>query len=91
MADSMSVEARTNIETLYKDLWKVVNTTVSMNRDGAVQGVEKRMAQLDSLAEVPLVSAKHATSLPSSPTWLTPCLWRRGRTSRLFTRICGRS
>ena len=60
VADSMSVEARTNIETLYKDLWKVVNTTVSMNRDGAVQGVEKRMAQLDSLAEVPLVSAQHA-------------------------------
>ncbi|MBQ1823989.1 MAG: signal peptide peptidase SppA [Fibrobacter sp.] len=60
VADSMSQEARSNIETLYKDLWKIVNTNVAANRSGNALGIEQRMAQLDSLAEVPLVAAKHA-------------------------------
>ena len=60
VADSMSVEARENRETLYKDLWKALNTMVSYGRRGTAQGLEERVAQLDSLAKIPMVTAKYA-------------------------------
>jgi len=53
IADSMSVEARTNMETLYKDLWKVVETYVATGRHTAAKGedalrLEARKARRDS-------------------------------------------
>lgn len=60
VADSMSAEARENSETLYKDLWGVLESNVANNRRGGAASLEQRKAQLDSLANVPLVTAKYA-------------------------------
>lgn len=60
IADSMSVEARSNMDSLYKDLWNVVSTLVSERkvRQSGTQEVE--VARLDSLAAKPVVTAKAA-------------------------------
>ena len=60
IADSMSVEARENMQTVYTDLWKVLSSFVALNRHGKATSAEQRVAQLDSLANVPLVTAKYA-------------------------------
>lgn len=70
IADSMSVESRGNIETLYKDLWKVLNTFVAYGRQGSSRSLEDRVTQLDSLAKVPLVTAKYAKQAGLADTML---------------------
>ena len=55
MADSMSVNARSNVETLYKDIWELVRMHVAprMKSGMASANVEK----LDSLAQKPVITA----------------------------------
>lgn len=60
IADSMSVEARENRETLYRDLWTSVSTIVAWGRRGNSESLQDRLNQLDSLARRPLVTAKYA-------------------------------
>lgn len=60
VADSMSVEARENTETLYRDLWSSVSTIVAWGRRGSAEGLQERLAQLDSLAGKPLVTVNYA-------------------------------
>lgn len=57
IADSMSTEARSNYETLYGDLWTAMQTYISMRK----KGLESRtFERLDSLANMPVVTAKAA-------------------------------
>ncbi len=61
IADSMSVEARENRLELYSDFWKMMNAYVANRMSLRKQvPVEKAAATLDSLAKVPVVSAKAA-------------------------------
>ena len=59
-ADSMSVEARSNREELYKDYWDGISSVVVgrfRNRGTSFEAAKK---MVDSLAEVPLLTAKSA-------------------------------
>ena len=61
IADSMSVEARENRLELYSDFWKMMNAYVANRMSLRMQiPVEKAAVKLDSLAKVPVVSAKAA-------------------------------
>ena len=61
IADSMSVESRENRLELYSDFWKMMNAYVAGRMAFRKQmPVEKAAASLDSLAKVPVVSARAA-------------------------------
>lgn len=60
IADSMSAEARSNMDSLYKDLWNVVETLVSDRKVRQSSTQEVEIARLDSLAAKPVVTAKAA-------------------------------
>lgn len=62
VADSMSVEARSNADSLYKDMWNILSTLVANRkvRQGANQ--DQIVAYLDSIASKPMVTAKSAKS-----------------------------
>lgn len=61
IADSMSVESRENRLELYSDFWKMMNAYVAGRMAFRKQmPVERAAASLDSLAKVPVVSAKAA-------------------------------
>lgn len=54
MADSMSVNARSNIESLYKDIWEIVRMHVATR----MKGLPSANADLlDSLAQKPVITA----------------------------------
>lgn len=60
VADSMSAEARSNMETLYRDLWESLKSFVA-NRPGSKGRRPAFMGNvLDSLAETPVVTASAA-------------------------------
>lgn len=60
VADSMSVEARSNREVLYKDLWESIKSNVAL-RNGKRNGRPEEMSMvLDSLVEKPVVTASAA-------------------------------
>lgn len=54
VADSMSSEARSNMESLYKDMWWMVSQKMALRMPG---NVEKNRLFLDSLASHPVVTA----------------------------------
>ena len=54
MADSMSVNARSNIETLYKDIWEIVRMHVASRMKGLPSA---NVDLLDSLAQKPVITA----------------------------------
>ena len=60
IADSMSTEARSNYDTLYKDLWQAMESYVSMRKLAFKRGKESAVAYLDSVANLPLVTASAA-------------------------------
>lgn len=60
IADSMSVEARSNSDSLYRDLWNVVETLVSERKVRHSGSQEEEVARLDSLAAKPMITAKAA-------------------------------
>ena len=60
IADSMSVEARSNYDTLYRDLWTALESYISMRKLSPTLGAEKAVAYLDSVAGVPMVTASAA-------------------------------
>ena len=60
VADSMSAEARANLDTLYTDLWTALQTYISMRSAGPEMPAPKAYAHLDSLASEPLVTASSA-------------------------------
>ena len=61
IADSMSVESRENRLELYSDFWKMMNAYVAGRMAFRKQmPVERAAASLDSLAKVPVVSARAA-------------------------------
>ena len=53
-ADSMSVNARTNIESLYKDIWEIVRMHVAPRMKGLPS---TNVDKLDSLAQKPVITA----------------------------------
>ena len=53
-ADSMSVNARTNIESLYKDIWEIVRMHVAPRMKGLPSA---NVDKLDSLAQKPVITA----------------------------------
>lgn len=57
VADSMSVEARNNTDSLYKDLWWMVEKNVGIRLPGTE---ESKVLFLDSLASHPVLTAKAA-------------------------------
>ena len=56
--DSMSVEARENVETLYKDIWESVRLHVAQRMKNGPQHVNVKV--LDSLAQKPVITAMGA-------------------------------
>lgn len=60
IADSMSVEARDNMETLYGDIWTTVSSNIAWGRRGRGNTLENRAHLLDSIAAKPMVTAKYA-------------------------------
>jgi protease-4 len=54
-ADSMSVNARSNIETLYKDIWEIVRMHVAPRMKHGTSS--DNMQSLDSLAQKPVITA----------------------------------
>ena len=67
-ADSMSVNARENIETLYKDIWELVRMRVAarMKKGPASLNTER----LDSLAQKPVITALGAKKAGLADTLL---------------------
>jgi protease-4 len=59
-ADSMSAEARANREELYKDYWEALVSTVSERFSRRGKSVDDAKRTIDSLAGVPLLTAKGA-------------------------------
>lgn len=57
VADSMSVEARSDADSLYKDLWWMIEKIIGLRLPG---DEEKKVAFLDSLASNPVITAKAA-------------------------------
>ena len=60
VADSMSAESRSNLDSLYTDLWTALQTYISMRGVSAEMTAPKMYAHLDSLAGEPLVTASAA-------------------------------
>ena len=60
IADSMSVEARSNYDTLYRDLWTSMESYVAMRKLSPQMGLDRATAYLDSVSSLPLVTAKAA-------------------------------
>lgn len=60
IADSMSVEARTNMESLYNDLWKILEMQIASRKLAKRITMDSAVALLDSLASKPLVTASAA-------------------------------
>lgn len=63
IADSMSVEARSNMETLYKDLWNCMQVFIASRKAPSAQidsALGVNVSHLDSLAKIPMVTAKSA-------------------------------
>jgi len=54
-ADSMSVNARNNIETLYKDIWELVRMRIAPRLKNGT--IPVNMEMLDSLAQKPVITA----------------------------------
>ena len=54
-ADSMSVNARTNIESLYKDIWEIVRMHVAPRMKS--RSIPANIEKLDSLAQKPVITA----------------------------------
>lgn len=66
-ADSMSVEARENRESLYRDMWETVSSMIAVRKPGVGTEVKRR---LDSLSVTPVVSAKGAVAAGLADTLL---------------------
>lgn len=60
VADSMSVEARSNRDSLYKDIWEVLQANIAYRKVRLGANADSVMAHLDSLASKPVVTAKAA-------------------------------
>lgn len=60
IADSMSVESRSNMDSLYKDLWKSLEVLIANRKLSKKMPMESAVAYLDSLASKPMVTAKAA-------------------------------
>lgn len=60
IADSMSEEARTNMSTMYRDLWKTLEVLVANRKLAKKMDMESAVAFLDTLASKPMVTAKAA-------------------------------
>ena len=64
VADSMSAESRSNLDSLYTDLWTALQTYISMRHAGGAKASDAALSQayahLDSLAKQPLVTASAA-------------------------------
>ncbi|SHK91627.1 signal peptide peptidase SppA [Fibrobacter sp. UWEL] len=57
IADSMSVEARSNMDSLYKNLWWMIEKSIARRLPS---GIQNKDAFLDSLASNPVITAKAA-------------------------------
>ena len=60
IADSMSVEARSNYDTLYRDLWTALESYVPNRKAASKVNPGYAPAHFDSVASLPLVTAKSA-------------------------------
>lgn len=60
IADSMSIESRSNMDSLYKDLWKTLEVLIAGRKNSRVTSVDSAVAFLDSLATKPMITAKAA-------------------------------
>lgn len=60
VADSMSVEARSNRDTLYRDMWRTLEVIVANRKLSRMMPMDSAVAYLDSLASKPMVTAKAA-------------------------------
>ncbi|MCQ2090745.1 MAG: signal peptide peptidase SppA [Fibrobacter sp.] len=60
VADSMSVEARSNADTLYKDMWNILSTLVANRKVRRGVSQDSMVAYLDSIAAKPMVTASAA-------------------------------
>ena len=67
-ADSMSVNARTNIESLYKDIWEIVRMHVAPRMKSGT--IAMNMETLDSLAQKPVITAIGAKKVGLADTLL---------------------
>ena len=67
-ADSMSVNARTNIESLYKDIWEIVRMHVAPRMKSGT--IAMNMETLDSLAQKPVITAVGAKKVGLADTLL---------------------
>lgn len=63
VADSMSKEARTNREDLYKDYWKVLTARVAERFARNGMSYERACQKMDSVSNLPLVTASTAKKL----------------------------
>lgn len=59
-ADSMSVEARGNRDSLYKDMWNVLSSLIAYKKVRRGADLDATLAHLDSVASKPMVTAKAA-------------------------------
>lgn len=60
VADSMSVESRANMDSLYKDMWDVLEVLVADGKSGQGKDQNELVANLRSLVSKPVVTAKTA-------------------------------
>lgn len=60
IADSMSVEARSNMDSLYRDLWKTLELIIANRKIAKTMSIDSAVAYLDTLATKPMVTAKAA-------------------------------
>ncbi len=60
VADSMSVEARSNMDSLYKDMWNILSMLVANRKVRQGVSQDSMVAYLDSIASKPMVTAASA-------------------------------
>jgi len=60
IADSMSVEARSNMDSLYKDMWTALEMIVANRKLAKKMSLDSAVSYLDSLASKPMVTASAA-------------------------------
>lgn len=69
-ADSMSVEARSNMEALYKDLWDVLESSIALGKVKSDADFTQLVQQMDSLSAKPTVTATAAVKAGLADTLL---------------------
>lgn len=61
--DSMSKESKENLDTLYTDLWNMMQAYIATQKSKNISGAALYFSALDSMAKAPMITAKAAKKI----------------------------